>query len=76
MPYKIEEDGFSLGLTANFGIQVRRPGAPVSDGPIVARLAKADEIDAINQVVRSREGMDLRSRGLDQKFLMSFDRSR
>jgi hypothetical protein len=54
MPYKIEDDGFSLGMTANFGLKVQRPAAKVSDGPIVARAAKRAEIDAINHDVRSR----------------------
>jgi hypothetical protein len=53
VPYKIE-DGFSLGLTANFALEVQRPAEPVSNGPIIATSAKPDEIDAINRAVRSR----------------------
>lgn len=53
VPYKLEY-GFSLGLSACFGLVISRPDAPVAAGTIYARTASQSEIDEVNAEVRSR----------------------
>jgi hypothetical protein len=53
MPAKLG-DGFSLGLSARFGLRVRRPSTPFHDATIAVRTATAAEVEAINTEVRSR----------------------
>lgn len=53
MPVKIGHH-FSVGLSSTFGLQVRYPGTPVTDGTISARAATTAEVDGINHEVRAR----------------------
>jgi hypothetical protein len=53
MPEKLG-DGFSLGLTARFGLRVRRPPGPVHEGTIAAVPASIAEVQSINSEVRAR----------------------
>lgn len=53
MPVKLGE-GFSLGLSANFGLRVRRPPAPAHERAIAARPATEGEVVAVNAEVRGQ----------------------
>lgn len=53
MPTKLG-DGFSLGLSSNFGVFVRQPVGPVHEGTISSRPATEAETRAINSEARGR----------------------
>jgi Protein of unknown function (DUF4238) len=53
MPAKLGE-GFSVGLSANFGLLVRRSAGPVHENTIAARPATVAEVEALNAEVRGR----------------------
>ena len=46
--------GFSVGLSASYGLTLSKPAQPVMEGTIAAHVATQSEIDAVNTEVRSR----------------------
>ena len=46
--------GFSIGLTASYGLELSMPHAPVSEGKILPQTASPSQINAINAEVRGR----------------------